>query len=90
MARHESQRLKVLAKQLRSSLGAILMTDSMKSITANPLGEPLIWSRLDGGRFRHPAVKTRVKHGHLRHGTECLFDDLDAFQLGAIVERRKD
>src|SRR2546422_2610783 len=65
------------------------MVDSVKSIPTDPLGKPVVWSWVDEGGFRQTAVKAGVKHGHLRHGTKCARDDFNAFQLGAVMERRK-
>ena len=65
------------------------MVDSVKSIPADPLGKPLVWSWVDEGGFRQTAVKAGVKHGHLRHGTKCARDDFNPFQLGAVMERCK-
>src|SRR2546422_6620912 len=65
------------------------MVDSVKSIPADPLGKPLVWSWVDEGGFRQTAVKAGVKHGHLRHGTKRARDDLNPFQLGAVMERCK-
>src|SRR5208282_6623945 len=68
---------------------AILMVDAMKSITANALRYPLVWSWVDGSFLGHVGVKGRIKHGDLRNATEHLLDDFDSIQSGGIVERRK-
>ena len=69
----------MLAKELRSALGTILMVDSVKSISTDPLGKPVVGSRVDEGGFRQMAVKAGVKHGHLRHGSKFARDDFNAF-----------
>ena len=34
-------------------------------------------------------MKASVEHGHLENFANAFLDDVDAFQFGAIVERRK-
>ena len=89
MAGHEFQRQQILSEELRGALGAILVIDSVKSITTNPQGEPFIRAGIDSRGIRQSAVKASVEHSHLENVTHALLDDLDAFQLGAIMERRK-
>src|SRR5438445_13187085 len=62
------------------------MIDSVKSIPTNPLGEPFIRARVYSGRLRQSGVKASVEHGHLENLANAFLDDLDPFQLGAVME----
>src|SRR5438128_8403153 len=90
MAGYEFQCWQILAEELCSALRAILMTDSVKSVTTNPLFEPFIRARIYSGRFRQPAVKAGVEHSHLKNCPDTFLDDFDPLQLGAIMEWRED
>ena len=89
MAGHKLQRRQILAEQLRGALGAILMIDSVKSVAANSFRQPFIRSGIDERGSGQVAVKAGVEHGDLRDGSKSLFDDVDSFELGAIMQRRK-
>src|ERR1700674_1343941 len=89
MASYEFQRVQIPAEELGGTLGAILVIDAVKSVPANALREPFERTGVDGGRFRQSAVKTSVEDGDLENGAKAILDDFDAFQFGAIVERRE-
>src|SRR4029077_9097751 len=86
---HEFQGRQIFSEELGSALRAILMIDSVKSIATNSLRKPFVRAGIDGRCFRQSAVKTGVEHGDLENRAHMFLDDLDPFQLGAIVERRK-
>lgn len=66
------------------------MIDSVKSITTDPLCEPFIRAGVYGGWFRQSAVKAGVEHSHLENRADTFLDNLDSFQLGAIMQWCKD
>src|SRR5436190_23802098 len=65
------------------------MIDSVKSIPTNPLSEPFIGAGIYSRWFRQLAVKGSVEHGHLENRPDAFLDDLDPFQLSAVMERCK-
>src|ERR1700676_3801686 len=89
MAGYEFQRPQILSEELCGALSAILMIDSVKSIPTNPLCEPIIRTGIYSRRFRQSTVKAGVEHGHLKNRSDTFLDDLDPFQLGAVMERCK-
>src|SRR5260370_38415796 len=66
------------------------MIDSVKSVSTDPLREPFIRARVYGGWLRQSAVKGGVEHGHLENRGDTFLDNLDSFQLVAIMQWRKD
>src|SRR3984893_13362707 len=65
------------------------MIDSVKSVTTNPRREPFIRTGIYSCWFRQSAVKASIEHGDLENLANAFHDDLDTFQLGAIMEWRK-
>src|SRR3989442_11476626 len=90
MAGYEFQRSQISGEKLCGALGAILMIDSVKSIATDPLRKPFIRAGVYGRWFRQSAVKAGVEHGHLENRADTFLDNLDSFQLGAIMQWRKD
>src|SRR5206468_7158629 len=78
-----------LAKELCGALGAILMIDSVKPVPTNSLSEPFKWTGINRRCIWQPAVKASVEHSHLENLADAFLDDLDPFQLGAIMQRCK-
>ncbi len=76
-------------QKLCRPLGAILMIDTVESISANSLLKPLVGTGIGFRRQRHGAMKAGVEDGDLRHRTEELGDDFHTLEFGAIVERGK-
>ncbi len=65
------------------------MIDAVKSIATNALREPFERTGVDGGGLRQSAVKAGIEDSDLENRAKAFLDDVDPFQLGAIVERRK-
>src|SRR5439155_1172279 len=63
------------------------MIDPMKSVAADVVLEPLIRPRIHRRGLRHLAMKSRVEYCNLGNSAQELFNDFDAFEFGAIVER---
>src|SRR5205809_6746372 len=63
------------------------MIDPMKSVAADVVLEPLIRPRIHRRGLRRLAMKSRVEDRNLRDSVQELFNDFDAFEFGAIVER---
>src|SRR5260370_12141458 len=89
MAGHEFQGRQISSKELCGALRAILMIDAVKSIATNPLREPFERTGLSSGGLRPSAVKAGIEDSDLENRAKAFLDDVDPFQLGAIVERRK-
>src|SRR5260370_24174053 len=66
------------------------MIDSVKSIPTNPLCEPFIRTGIYSRLFRQLAVKASVEHGHLENRANTFLDNLNSFQLSAIMQWCKD
>src|SRR5258707_2424190 len=89
MAGHEFQGRQISSKELCGALRAILVIDAVKSIATNPPREPFERTGVDGGGLRQSAVKAGIEDSDLENRAKAFLDDVDPFQLGAIVERRK-
>src|SRR3954466_15059953 len=62
------------------------MINAVKSIAANALLEPFIRAWIDCCRHRQFTVEGGIEYGHLRHGSQHFFDNLDGFQFRLIME----
>src|SRR4029077_2998798 len=89
MAGYELERLWILPKKLPRTHRAVLMVDSMKSVTANAFLEPFIRTGIDGRRNGHLLVKSRIENRDLRDASQNLLDNFHAFQFCLNVQRRK-
>src|SRR5262245_44659470 len=65
------------------------MIHAVESIAMNPAFEPFIGAWIHRRSQRHFPVEPRIENGYLRDSAQQLLDDLHAFQLGMVVERRE-
>src|SRR5262249_17733492 len=86
VACYQAQSGQLFSEQLRCTLSAVLMVDTVKPEAADSLLRPCKWSRINCRGIWYFAVKAGIKDCDLRHRSECLFDQPDSFKLYAIVE----
>src|SRR5260370_1512018 len=89
MAGHEFQGRQISSKELCGALSAILVMDAVKSIATNAPRAPFERTGIYSGGLRQSAVKAGIEDSDLENRAKAFLDDVDPFQLGAIVERRK-
>src|SRR6266480_7139085 len=87
MACHQFERVQVSAQKLCGTPRAILMIDPVKSVAANTVFEPLIRPRIHRRSRRQSAMKSGIENRDLRNSAQELFNNLHAFEFGAIMER---
>src|SRR4029077_1675381 len=71
------------------AMSTVLMIDPVKSIAADSALKPLVRAWVDRSRGRKSVVECGVKDRALPNLASKFFDDLDAFEFPAIVQRRR-
>src|SRR5579875_979765 len=89
MAVHDAQSRQLAANDLRSTTGAILVTDAVKAIAMNALLIPCIRAGVDSGFEWHMTVKGRIENGYLWHTGQKMLCHLDSFQINRIMQGRE-
>src|SRR5437763_902014 len=76
----------LVSQDFRGAVRRILMTDTVKSITADPLIEPFVWTRINVRRGFECRMEAGIEHGDLRHiRSEESIDGFNCSQLKSIV-----
>src|SRR5271170_4680323 len=62
------------------------MIDTVESVSANPLFDPLIGTGISCRRLWHLAMKSRIENGDLRNRAQNTFNNLHAFEFSTDMQ----